>query len=303
MKYKNKLTKEIDYLTKAYLRNVMQLAVFYTGCDELYAINISKIQSFLIKENTKIEKIPSSGGVIEGVVDIQGEIITVINFDKWLNKECKDVDYKVIIVCNYSNRKIAILVKDILNIVEKSSDELKIPTNYDPKVSYFTKINNKICVIFDAEKLLFDVSKKTDSKDTIYDISNIDIFKKIKSKKTILIAEDSKIASNKLSEFFNKIGIGYKIFPNGQELIDEMEKINNKQVGMIITDIEMPIKNGFGVIKFIKSNNAFKDIPIVALSSMTNMGVVDKIKKLGATKLINKSNLNELYEYIKQHLS
>jgi two-component system chemotaxis response regulator CheV len=60
----------------------------------------------------------------------------------------------------------------------------------------------------------------------------------------------------------------------------------------------MPIKNGFQVIKFIKENKKFQHIPVVALSSMTNLGVVDKIKRLGAANLINKSDLVELHKYI-----
>ena len=50
----------VDYMTKSHLRNVMQLAIFYTLKDKLYAINISKIQSFVIKDSVKISKTPSS---------------------------------------------------------------------------------------------------------------------------------------------------------------------------------------------------------------------------------------------------
>ena len=44
--YTNEIQENIDYITKSHLRNVMQLAIFYTGSEKIYAVNISKIQSF-----------------------------------------------------------------------------------------------------------------------------------------------------------------------------------------------------------------------------------------------------------------
>jgi chemotaxis signal transduction protein len=73
---KNSIQETVDYITKSYLRNVMQIAVFYTGGDKVYGINISKIQTFLIKDEITITKTPSSDGIVVGVIDLRGEIIT-----------------------------------------------------------------------------------------------------------------------------------------------------------------------------------------------------------------------------------
>ena len=52
--YSNDIQDSIDYITKSHHRNVMQLAVFRTSSDKVYAINISKIKSFLIKDELNI---------------------------------------------------------------------------------------------------------------------------------------------------------------------------------------------------------------------------------------------------------
>ena len=44
----NKESEDIDKMTTSHLRNVMQLAVFYTGDEDIYAINISKIKITII---------------------------------------------------------------------------------------------------------------------------------------------------------------------------------------------------------------------------------------------------------------
>lgn len=151
-KYVNDIQENVDYITKSHLRNVMQLAMFYTGSNKIYAVNISKIQSFLIKDNIEIVKTPSADGIIVGVINLRGEMISIVNMDEWIGEDVKEDPYKIIIVCNYNNKKIGILVKDIIKIEEKNSSDLKLPSSNDPKISYVTEtvIDNKseLCIVF-----------------------------------------------------------------------------------------------------------------------------------------------------------
>ncbi|MCV6607232.1 MAG: chemotaxis protein CheW [Campylobacterales bacterium] len=308
--YHNEIQDSIDYITKSHHRNVMQLAVFRTSSDKIYAINISKIKSFLIKDEVTVLKTPSSNELVEGVIDIRGDVISVVNFDYWIEEPVNKDEYKIIIVCSYNEKKIGLLVKDIIKIEEKESDSLKTPSTTDPKVSYITEIvvdeeSNKtqMCIVFDAERLLFDVnSDSNDVGTTIYDIDSFGSFPPINSNGLVLIAEDSRIVIEKLTEFCDDITLNYEIFENGQLLIDRLGQLAPEQVKLVITDIEMPIKNGYQVIKFIKENGYYEHIPVYSLTSMTNQGMLDKIRHLGAIDLINKSNLPQLYKEIKKTL-
>jgi two-component system chemotaxis response regulator CheV len=290
----------------------MQLAVFNTTSDRLYAINISKIQSFLIKDEVELLDSPTKNEFTIGMINLRDEVITVINFDKWIGSQTiSEKEQRIIIVCNYNQRKIGILVKDILKIDEKASDELRVPNSKDPKISYVTDIyeneessdKTKMCIIFDAERLLYDSNiGKDKSESTIYDIDSISPIKPIKEKGLVLIAEDSLIVIEKLHEFFKKIGINYELYDNGQKLIDRVDKLEPDDIGLVITDIEMPIKNGYQVIKYIKQDSKYGQVPVLSLTSMTNKGVEDKVKQLGAIDLINKSDLNTLHSYIEDIL-
>ena len=142
----------------------------------------------------------------------------------------------------------------------------------------------------------------TSSGTTIYDIDSIGDVEVIDTKKMILIAEDSRTVIDKLNEFFTKLEVEFEIYENGQLLIDRLDEIDEDKVGIIITDLEMPVKNGYQVIKYVKNSILHKDIPILALTSMTNRGVLDKVKNLGAIDLINKADLDKLYKYIKDNI-
>jgi two-component system chemotaxis response regulator CheV len=305
--YSGDIHQNVDYMTKSHLRNVMQLAIFYTGSDQIYAINISKIESFLIRENVEIVATPSRNGLIEGVLNLRGEMVSIVNLDYWIGENIDKSIYKIIIICNYNEKKIGILAKDIIRIQEMQSSELKVPSSQDPKISYVTEIEvkkeQKLCIVFDAEKLLYDLgTNHTSSGTTIYDIESIGEVEAIESKKMVLVAEDSVIVIDKLNEFFTKLGANYEIYENGQLLIDRIKEVEPEDIGMIITDLEMPIKNGYQVIKYVKDSKKYKDIPILSLTSMTNRGVLDKVKNLGAMDLINKSDLDKLYKYISKNI-
>ena len=298
----------IDYITKSHLRNVMQLAMFYTGGGRIYAVNISKIQSFLIRDNIEIVKTPSANSVVVGVINLRGEMISVVNLDQWIGEDVSEDPYRIVIVCNYNNKKVAILVKDIIKIEEKQSSDLKLPSGNDPKISYITETNiddsEELCIVFDAEKLLYDIGDKSHSGtgSTIYDIDSFGDIESVNSEKLLLVAEDSRIVMEKLDEFFKKIDIRYEIYENGELLLDKIDSINPKEIGLVITDIEMPIKNGYQVIKYLKETPKFSNIPIISLTSMTNQGVLDKVIQLGAIDLVNKADLAKLHRYIKKYL-
>lgn len=310
----NEIQNNIDYMTKSHLRNVMQLAIFATSSDTLYAINISKIQSFLIKDEIEILKPPSKNEYVNGLINIRGEVISIVNFDAWVGDESVEAQQKIIIICNYNQKKIGIMVKEIIRIEEKASSELHVPSSRDPKISYVTHVQvedndekKRMCIVFDAEKLLYDANVGDDtSKTTIYDINAYEpkapMHLKISSNKRVLIAEDSQIVIEKLREFFTKLDLNFEIFENGEELINRVMMLSPEDIGLVITDIEMPIRNGYQVIKYIKQESIYGNVPVLSLTSMTNQGVHDKVTQLGALDLVNKSDLHTLHRYIKEIL-
>ncbi len=310
----NEIQHNVDYMTKSHFRNVMQLAVFTTSSDRLYAINISKIQSFLIKEEVELLQPPTGNEYVIGLINIRGEIISIVNFDKWIGDDTTDKDQRIIIVCNYNQKKIGIMVKDIIRIEEKGSDELSVPASKDPKISYVTHVQErdndstkKMCIVFDAERLLYDanVSDKT-SKTTIYDIDSFEVTPPntftINSNKLVLVAEDSQIVIEKLNQFLTKLELNFEIYENGEDLINRIMTLDPQEIGLVITDIEMPIRNGYQVIKYIKQESVYGNVPVLSLTSMTNQGVKDKVMELGALDLVNKSDLKLLHNYIKEIL-
>ena len=104
-------------------------------------------------------------------------------------------------------------------------------------------------------------------------------------RKSALILDDNNFTRLTLSTFLMVIGFDVDIAEDGLQGINYLRK---KTYDVIFTDLEMPNMNGFEFIKRIKSNNSYKEIPIVVLSSLTDPDTSQKLKDLGILVQISK---------------
>lgn len=297
------ISGSVEQMTQAHLRNVQQLAVFYTGNDNIYAINIAKIKAFIITEEITVSDTPTDTPVVEGIATIRGEPITLINLDRWLgNKALPIEDYKLIIFCEFNHKQVGFLVKNMLDIVEKTTEELKNSEEQNSKITYTTyvKVNDKdeLCTVFNAEQLLVDIGWN-DSGSTDLDKY---VTRPVNPNRIILAAEDSAVAREVLIAFFKKAKAKYEIFPHGGGLLDRLNEMDPSDVGLVITDIEMPGTDGYQVAQAIKDNSKFAQIPIIVNSSMTTDAVKHKMSSIGVDDFVGKTDIPLLYNTVVKHI-
>ncbi|MCT7582007.1 chemotaxis protein CheV [Aliarcobacter butzleri] len=297
------ISGSVEQMTQGHLRNVQQLAVFYTGHNNIYAINIAKVKAFIITEEVAINDTPKDSDVIAGIATIRGEPVTLINLDAWLGLKALDVrDYKLIIFCEFNHKKIGFLVKDMLDIVEKTTQDLRHTEETNSKITYTTyvKVNNKdeLCTVFNAEQLLRDIKWTDDGDDDVRKY----VGEELHSNKVVLAAEDSGVAREVLTKFFQKAGVRYEVYANGGLLISRLEELNPSEVGMVVTDIEMPGTDGYQVASFIKNNSKYSHIPVVVNSSMTTDAVRGKMNQIGVDGFVGKTDISTLYDLTKRFL-
>ncbi|MCG3664508.1 chemotaxis protein CheW [Aliarcobacter butzleri] len=297
------ISGSVEQMTQGHLRNVQQLAVFYTGHNNIYAINIAKVKAFIITEEVAINDTPKDSDIIAGIATIRGEPVTLINLDAWLGLKALDVrDYKLIIFCEFNHKKIGFLVKDMLDIVEKTTQDLRHTEETNSKITYTTyvKVNNKdeLCTVFNAEQLLRDIKWTDDGDDDVRKY----VGEELHSNKVVLAAEDSGVAREVLTKFFQKAGVKYEVYANGGLLISRLEELNPSEVGMVVTDIEMPGTDGYQVASFIKNNSKYSHIPVVVNSSMTTDAVRGKMNQIGVDGFVGKTDISTLYDLTKRFL-
>jgi two-component system chemotaxis response regulator CheY len=78
--------------------------------------------------------------------------------------------------------------------------------------------------------------------------------------------------------------------------MEALEKLPVEKVNLIITDLNMPNVDGFELIRTIRANEDFKEIPIIILSSLGSSSEIEQGISCGANSyLVNHLTLKELF--------
>lgn len=82
--------------------------------------------------------------------------------------------------------------------------------------------------------------------------------------KHILIVDDSKTVRNLVAFIMKKEGFRVTTAEDG---LDGLEKLYSNSIDLIISDVNMPRMDGFTFIKTVREQDAYKNMPIVILST------------------------------------
>ena len=103
--------------------------------------------------------------------------------------------------------------------------------------------------------------------------------------KRILIVDDEEVIRKFLKIHLNKQGYEVTEAEDGQKAID---RIGERKFDLIICDVMMPNKTGWEVVKEVKSNPKFDQIPIILLTAKNDDVDMFKGYDLGANYYMTK---------------
>lgn len=104
-------------------------------------------------------------------------------------------------------------------------------------------------------------------------------------KKKVMIVEDDEHISKVYEIKLAKEGIESSLAVDGEEAVD---KITAEKPDLIILDLMLPKKDGFGVLEDIKKNPETASIPVIVLSNLGQKSDQDRALALGANEYLVK---------------
>jgi len=108
-------------------------------------------------------------------------------------------------------------------------------------------------------------------------------------KKKILIIEDDRSLQNALVEMAVREGYDVSSAFDGEE---GLKKTAEFKPDLVLLDIILPKKDGYEVLREIKKNEDTKNIPVLILTNLEEIGNVQKALDLGATTFMVKSDFS-----------
>lgn len=103
--------------------------------------------------------------------------------------------------------------------------------------------------------------------------------------KSVLVVDDSTTIRKMVMYALRTAGLRVITARDG---LEALELLAGQQPDLIITDLNMPRLDGFGLVQAIRKDRAYKEVPIIILSSRTGDEDVDRGLESGATAFLPK---------------
>ena len=104
----------------------------------------------------------------------------------------------------------------------------------------------------------------------------------------VLIVDDSTMARMLIRRCVEIAGwpdITFHEASNGSEALNVL---NNEQVDLILTDLNMPEMDGEQLLEAVRANDQHKELPLVVITSAGNAPKEEQLRKDGATAILPK---------------
>ncbi|HIP58265.1 MAG TPA: chemotaxis protein CheW [Archaeoglobus profundus] len=138
----------------------IQVIVFTLG-NEKYGVEISQVREII--KPTKITRIPNAPDFVEGVINLRGQVTTIINLRKRFGLPSKEVDNNTrIIIVEHENSVIGIMVDSISEVKYISSKDIE-PLPNIVTARNEAKFLKGICKLADELLILVDLNKVLDA--------------------------------------------------------------------------------------------------------------------------------------------
>jgi CheY-like chemotaxis protein len=108
-------------------------------------------------------------------------------------------------------------------------------------------------------------------------------------KKKVLIVEDDPVMGFVCQRLLNKHDYETEIAVDGAK---GLERLTAFQPDAVLLDLMMPKVNGTDFLKGVRSQEPYRDLPIIVLTNAAVPTMIEQALKAGATKVLDKSKFN-----------
>lgn len=279
--------------------NELEIVEFQVGTNK-FGINVIKVKEII--QPITVTYIPHAHPNVEGIVQLRGEVLPVVDMAKVLGLQTNTRDeQEKYIVAEFNKQRVVFHVDNVTQIHRISWDQIEKPSDiYQGSSSHVIgviKREDEMILLIDFERIIVDINPESGI--------NVESVKKLgkreRSDKKIVIAEDSPLLRKLLHDTLNEAGyMNLEFFENGKDALEYLEglvKVTSdiaEHVQMLVTDIEMPQMDGHHLTKKVKENPNLTKLPVLIFSSLITDDLRHKGDQVGAEDQISKPEIAEL---------
>lgn len=276
---------------------------------ELFGINVFKVREILVMPT--ITAMANAPAHVMGIANIRGQIIPVIDLPAVVGCTPKR-GLTILMVTEFARTTQAFAVEEVDEIVRLDwSNVLAAENNGGGLVTSIAKLDGdgeqgRLVQVLDVEQILRNVMPTAQEAITPESVGSA---VKLPKDAIILAADDSPVARMMIEQGLNAMGTPFVMTKTGQEAWDRLQAMDTEakaegrsiqdKVALVLTDLEMPVMDGFTLTRNIKSDQRFKGIPVVIHSSLTGTANEAHVNSVGADAYVAKFVAHELASTIR----
>jgi len=276
----------------------------------VYGINVSKVREIIILPN--LARVPDAPDAIEGIFNLRGVQVPAINLATWLGiDEARPEGVKLkVIVAEFSHYSVGMMVHQASRIRRISWEDIKPPPPLISRrhgasiVGTTTLENGQTLLIIDVEKVVAEMEGNT-PEEMVEAHFNSHPLEQHNGR--IFVIDDSMVARKQMVHALRKAGYDIIEASDGMQALNELKKMCKQgplleQLNLIITDVEMPVMDGYSLTARIKSDEAMRDMPVLMHSSLSGDANRAKGMAAGCDEYMVKFEPEVLLETVQRHL-
>ncbi len=284
--------------------NELEILEFYideiledgTEIKNFFGINVAKVMQVIETPNLDPpESAPHRSFM--GTIPLRDIILPVLDLSIWLDLAMPKTERDIVIVTEFSKSVTGFLVSGVTEIHRVGWGEVIPPTRVissstDAIVGLVDK-GDYFVQLLDLETILTQFETDDGVEMAISD-------KEYK----ILVADDSATIRMMVEKSLTEANLNPIITSNGQaalmkafELKEQAEaegKDISEYLNLVVSDIEMPLMDGFSLTKNIKEDPVLGKLPVILYSSIITKELKHKGESVGADLQVSKPDLNTI---------
>lgn len=255
---------------------MIQLLLFNIG-QETKAVPLALVTRIDEINPKKIEKIQQIS-----LIQYRGQLLPLILFPEIdLSQESLSI-----LIFTDRGRSIGMVVSEIVDVVEVGLD-LQLRSTV-PGILGSAIISNRSTSIIDCEYYLRKALNEW------FSLSKDD--KSPRSRGRLLLVDDSQFFRNLITPMLSVAGYQVDTAPDGAEGLKMLN--GTTKFDAIVSDIEMPVMNGYEFVSRVRADDKYAGIPIIAISGKEEGQDVQKCIDSGFNHFINKTDQQALLQLL-----
>jgi two-component system chemotaxis response regulator CheV len=272
------------------------------GCERVYfGMNVAKVMQVIENPNLAPCDYAQHPSFL-GVIPLREHILPIIDLSVWLGMNRGNSDFDLIIATEFSQSVNGFLVSGVTEILRVGWDQVKPPGTF---LSQFVKAaiigtvehDGRFIQLLDMESILTDLNP-----DTMRDAAFSDV--RAKERYPALVADDSQTILAMVVRNLTEANFKPITASNGQAAWDLLCGMRDHAkaegadirdlVRIVISDIEMPMLDGFTLTRRIKEDPVLGTIPVILYSSIITDDLRHKGEFVKADDQVSKPELHEM---------